>query len=114
MNKSVLFAALLLFVLAGCASSGGDKMAQEETMGPMTIDAPSAEIAIAAADAAIKKAASVDGEWRDSGKFLKSAKKAMDAGDYETAINMANKARAEGEMGYAQAMGQKNAGPWSF
>lgn len=59
------------------------------------------------AQAAIKKAASVDSEWRDSKKILGKAKKAAKAGQYAKAIKLANKARAEGELGFSQA--QKNA-----
>jgi uncharacterized protein YabN with tetrapyrrole methylase and pyrophosphatase domain len=58
-----------------------------------------------------KKAASVGGEWRDIGKFLKQAEEAAKKGDYETAIKLAEKARFQGEMGYKQALDQKDAGP---
>ncbi len=58
-----------------------------------------------------KKAASVGGEWRDIGKFLKQAEAAAKKGDYDTAVKLAAKARFQGEMGYKQALEQKNAGP---
>lgn len=58
-----------------------------------------------------KKAASVGSEWRDIGKFLKQAEEAAKKGDYETAVKLAEKARLQGEMGYKQALDQKNAGP---
>ena len=60
-----------------------------------------------AADAARKKAASMNYEWRDTGKILKKAKKAADKGDYETAEKLANKARMQGEMAQAQAKEQE-------
>jgi hypothetical protein len=62
--------------------------------------------AIADAKAAQKKAASVDGEWRDVDKFIKSAEAAAKEGDHEMAIALANKARDHGELGYAQAVEQ--------
>lgn len=70
---------------------------------------------IKAAEAAINKAAKADGAWRDSSsKTLKQAKSAANKGGFKLAIKLANKAKFEGEMGYQQAMGQKNAGPWAF
>ncbi len=58
-----------------------------------------------------KKAASVGGEWRDIGKFLKRAEEAAKKGDFETAVKLAEKARFQGKMGYKQALEQKDAGP---
>jgi len=65
------------------------------------------EQAIQAAEAARKKAASVKGEWRDTGKMIKSAQKALKAGDYEKALKLAKKAHQQGELGYKQAVSQK-------
>ena len=88
------------------------------------------KMALKAANAALDKAASVGGEWRDSrwkkskyvkwknpaGKTLKGsyvgiAKMAAEAGDYGKAIKLLKVAKKQGELGYAQAMGQKDAGP---
>jgi hypothetical protein len=67
------------------------------------------------AEAAINKADSVGGEWRDTNKkYLKKAKAALAKGDVETAENLAKRAKFEGEMGYQQAMEQEKAGPWLF
>ena len=103
--KKLAITGALLIALAGCAST-------EETDGA---DAAAATAAIEAAEAALAKARSVEGEWRDAKKkFLKQAKAAAHKGDYQTAIKLANKAKFQGEMGYQQAMEQKNAGPWLF
>lgn len=59
-----------------------------------------------AANAAKKKAASVGGEWRDTGKLLKDAKKAADDGDFDTATKLAKEAQDQGERGYAQAISE--------
>ena len=86
--------------------------------------------AVAAATAALDKAKSVKGEWRDSrwkkskfvkyktadGKTIKSsfmgaAEAAAKDGNYAKAISLLETARFQGEMGYQQAMDQKNAGP---
>jgi hypothetical protein len=66
--------------------------------------------AIADAESARKKAASVDGEWRDTGKMIKEAEAAGAAGDFAKGIKLANEAQKQGELGYAQAMHEKGAG----
>ncbi len=95
----------LLIALSGCASQGKTE----------DIDAAAATTAIEAAEAALNKARSVDGEWRDARKvFLKKAKAAAHKADFKTAIKLANMAKFQGEMGYEQAIEQKDAGPWLF
>jgi len=66
--------------------------------------------AIEKAEKARKKAASVKGEWRDTGKIIKKAKAAAKKGDYGKAMHLANNAYRQGELGYQQALDQKNAG----
>ncbi len=63
--------------------------------------------AVAEATAAKKKAASVGGEWRDIGKFLKKAKKAAKKGKMKKAMKLVKKAKWQAEAGYKQAMAQK-------
>jgi len=65
--------------------------------------------AIAAADEARKKAASVGGEWRDTGKFIKEAQALADEGKLDEALKLADKAKRQGELGYEQAMNEKDA-----
>jgi hypothetical protein len=109
MKKTALFGALLL-ALSGCASMGGSESGKA-----MSGDADAANAAIKAAGAAIDKSATVGGEWRDAKKkILKSAKAAASKGDYKKAIKLADFAKFQGDMGYEQAMGQKNAKPWLF
>ena len=66
-----------------------------------------AQDAIAAAEQARKKAASVKGEWRDTGKIIKQAEQARKKGDFDRAIKLANKAERQGKYGYEQAMSQQ-------
>jgi len=68
-----------------------------------------AEETIAAAESARKKAASVGGEWRDTGTMIKSAEAAMKTGEYAKALELATKAKHQGELGYAQAMAEADA-----
>jgi len=72
--------------------------------------AKAAEEAIAAAEAARKKASSVNGEWRDTAKFIKEAEDLAKSGDFKGAIALADKARRQGEMGYEQAIREQGAG----
>jgi len=112
MNKLMIFGALIFaLTLSGCSifegGSGGSSAADA--------DAATAKSAIAAAEAALDKARGVEGEWRDAKKkMVKKAKAAASKGEFEKAIKLANKAKFEGEMGYKQAMDEKNAGPWLF
>ena len=100
----------LIFALSGCSIFGGENA--EDAVAKSTAAAKSA---IADAEDALKKAQSVEGEWRDSKKtLLKKAKAAASKGDFKKAIELADIAKFQGEMGYAQAMEQKNAGPWLF
>lgn len=68
-----------------------------------------AEQAIADAEAARKKAASVKGEWRDTKKMIKEAEELMKSGEFDAAIKKANQAKRQGELGYEQALSQKGA-----
>lgn len=82
------------------------------------------------ATAALDKAASLDGEWRDSrwsksefvsytapdgtkikSSYMGAAAEAAKHGDYAKAIQFVETAKFQGEMGYQQAVDQKNAGP---
>ena len=95
-SRKVMTAAVVALSLAGSASiavAADDKA---------TYDALAAE-----AKAAKKKAASVGGEWRDIGKFLKKAEEAAGKEDYATAIKLAKKAKFQSEAGYEQAMAQQ-------
>jgi len=108
--KKLAIVVATLFVLVGCGSTKdkGDEAAAGAA-------SPEVEAAINEAEAAIKKASSVDGEWRDSkGKILKKAKAAAAKGDDKTALKLAKEAKFQGEMGYQQAKEQENAGPWLF
>lgn len=62
---------------------------------------------LSVAKAAQKKAGSVGGEWRDVAKFIKEAEQAAADGDFDQAKKLAQKARAQSELGYEQAVSQK-------
>ena len=109
MKKLILLGAMV-FAISGCSWFGGDS---DSASGGA--DAAASKAAISDAEAAVKKAKGVGGEWRDTKKkFIKKAKAAASKGDHKKAIKLANKAKTQGELGYKQAMDEKNAGPWVF
>jgi hypothetical protein len=76
---------------------------------PAAGSAEEAQKSIAAAELARQRAASVGGEWRDTGKMIKDATLAAKAGDYAEAVRLADKAKHQGDLGYEQAIREKNA-----
>lgn len=66
---------------------------------------------LAAAEAAIARAASVGYEWRDSRALLEAARLAAERGDAVEAGRLAGLAYRQGESAYAQWRSQQNAGP---
>lgn len=100
--KHGALSAIVMSVAVGCASTQ-----QEEAAAPAAKKDTACQSELAAANAARKKAASVGGEWRDIGKILKKAKKALKAGDAGKCVKLANKARRQGEIGYAQALSER-------
>lgn len=85
-------ALLSLGLITGCASTD-----ESSDLGM------SAEEAISEAKAANAEAKASNYEWRDTGKIIASAEKALAAGDEEGAIKLANKATAQAKTAVAQA-----------
>lgn len=96
LDKKIALAALMAGLIAAGTATAADKAG--------------AEAAIAAAKSAQKSANSAGGEWRDTGKMIKDAEKEAAAGNYGTAIELANKAEQQGVLGKQQAMNQKGVG----
>jgi hypothetical protein len=93
-------------LLGGClttALADSNKMADPKAMNPQIAKA---EQMITDADAARKKAASVQGEWRDTGKLIKEAQSALKNGDTVKAMKLAAEAHKQGVLGYQQATSQ--------
>ncbi len=83
---------VLAGIIAGCAG----------TTEQATMAGPSAADAISAAKAANAKAKAENYEWRDTGKLIKKAEKAMKAGDNAKAIKLANQAKLQAENAVKQ------------
>ena len=86
-------ALLSLGLITGCAST------DEASEDPNAV----AVQAIADAKAANAEAKSMDYEWRDTGKLIKSAEAKLAEGDAEAAIKLANKAEAQANIAISQA-----------
>ena len=97
--KNIAMMTVVAAVSVGCAST---QQEQQQPAEPQKASkGPSAcEKELARAEAARKKAASVGGEWRDIKKIMKKAKKAGGS----KCVELAKKARRQGEIGYAQAL----------
>ena len=87
--RLISVALLSLGLMAGCATT-------EEGSGI------TAEQAISDAKAANAQAKAAGYEWRDTGKIIKSAEAALDAGNEEEAIKLANQAKKQAEDAIAQ------------
>jgi len=98
---------ILSTVLLAALLSGGS--ATLIAVDARTADPKAAEVTkqIEQAENARKKAASVDGEWRDTAKWIKQARAAAKAGEYDKATKLARKAEDEALLGYEQAVSQK-------
>ncbi len=88
-------AILSLGLITGCATTGENQVA---TTGPGP-----AEQAISAAKTATAEAKGLHYEWRDTGKIIKKAEKALAAGDEAKALKLANKALAQSQTAIKQA-----------
>lgn len=95
----IILTAAIALTLTACAASGPTHTAND------------ANGAIAAAEHETKRAAKKFYEWRDTGKLIKQAKAALKKGDFNTAVKLANKAKAQSTMALQQAQEQANAGP---
>lgn len=102
MYKRSIFGYTLL-VLQLLSSHNSMAETERNTFSSKSIEA---ERAIILAEAARKKAASVEGEWRDVRKMISQARVAIWKDNLELAMELARKAQEQAELGYAQAVRQ--------
>ena len=107
MKRISLVATIALAGALGLAGCAGGEMKEEGAAGG---DKAAFEAALAEAKAEQKKAAAVDGEWTNVGKYIKGAEKAAKAGDMETAMKDVKKATFQAKMGQAQAAAEVGIG----
>jgi hypothetical protein len=100
MHKKFL---LLVTLLAGLFCAGATT-----TLFAADASAEKVQKLIDAAEAARKEAASVGGEWRDTGDMIKKAEELLKNGDLVAAAKLANDAAKQGHLGYQQAVSQKD------
>ena len=72
-------------------------------------DAEAFKAAYEAAEAARKAAAKLGFEWRDTRKMLRQARDLAKKGEYAKAVELANRARRQGELAVMQAREQEAA-----
>lgn len=65
------------------------------------------QAAAARADAAMKRARTLDAEWPQTEKTLKEAMTAVAAGDYKTATQLVETVRTRSEEGYTKALAKQ-------
>ncbi len=92
--KPLFIIMLVLGLAVGCATTPEEEAAYTQE---------TAEQAIADAKAANAKAKKMGVEWRDTGKMIKSAEKALADGDFEKATKTAIKAKRQAENAMSQA-----------
>ncbi len=97
--KPFLIVMLVLGLVAGCASTPDE--------GAGASDQAAAEQSIADAKASNAQAKKMNAEWRDTGKVIKKAEKALAEGDTDKAIKLANKAQRQAENAMKQAKAEK-------
>lgn len=96
--KKLIIAAAAAALMTACASAPTHTLKQ-------------ANDALVDASAATAKVKKLNYEWRDTGKLIKKARKAKAAGDFDTAVKLANKAKRQSENAYAQYLEQKDVKP---
>lgn len=98
--KKLIIAAATAALMTACASAP----TQTNTL-------VQANAAIIAATTANGKANKVSYAWRDTGKIIKKARKAKDAGKFDAAVKLAKKAERQAVNAYTQYQEQRNAKP---
>jgi opacity protein-like surface antigen len=111
MLKNILIITALASALASTAMAE-DKApavaAPEAKAATGEANADTLKAVVDAATIAKKAAASVGGEWRDIGKFLKKADALAKDGNFAKAEKLAKKAESQAKLGKAQMEGQSN------
>lgn len=104
MRKLTIPTTLIVVLISACASMGSDT---NSATGDFNLLLRETEHLVQQAD-------TVGGLWRDTQKLISQAKKAHQQGDLPTAFKRLRKAKKQAELGYQQALEQKNAQPWLF
>ncbi len=102
--KHLSASAIVLGLAVSCATpetvDGTDSIAK---LGSSSAEKIAAESAIDKASSKLSAAKGDKAEWRDTGKMIKAAKKALAAGDYAKAKSLAEAATAQSEYAIFQA-----------
>lgn len=99
MKKLLILAAVAALTISACGGGGAS-----HTKGD-------ASGAITAAEHQYNRAVSKNFAWRDTPKLIKKAKAALKEGDFDKAVKLAKKAKAQSTLALEQAMAANKAGP---
>jgi hypothetical protein len=102
MNTRTLLAAFLMLSVAACAEP---EVGTQEAADP----AAKARAAVAQAEARYAASAEAGHAWRQPKALIEDARQALEAGDFETALNNADRAIAMADASLAQAEAEKSA-----
>jgi hypothetical protein len=99
---------LAIGLATGCSSSGTSSETQSvpKSASESASDDSSVKQTIAAAKTALSTAVQGGYAWRDTGKYIKQAEKALAAGDEAKATTLANKALEQSELAKKQSIEQ--------
>lgn len=92
---------ILALFAAGCLIFGVPAFAADKA---------EADKAVADAKAASELAKAAGGEWRDTAEILEDAEKALEAGEFDQAVQLAGKAKFQYEAAAAQAEAAQGVG----
>lgn len=100
-NKTAIALLVSAGLVAGCAGVGGESTEQKQQR---------YQQALSAADAAYQKVYSVGFAWTNSEDLMKAANKAVEKGEWDKAISLAEEAKTISELAYNQYLEQRDAG----
>lgn len=114
MKKLAILLTVSVLALSGCSWFGSKPTAAGAAAPGGTLTKESVAAAISSAEAAMKKAESQGGGWRDTEKLIKDAKTALEKGELDNAMKLANTAQEEAKLSEQQVMENRGAKPWRF
>ncbi len=100
-------ATLVIGFATGCQSTGTSS--NMDTSSAMTANEKAVQVIITDAKSALEVAVKDGYAWRDTGKFIKKAEKALAAGDTAEATTLATKALQQTELAKKQSIEQDKA-----
>ena len=105
MMRAGIFAVILPILISGCGGPDAETSVDTSVREP----AARAQAAIEQAQARYQASWDAGHAWRQPRVLIDSAETALDAGDYEAAVQLAERATATAEMSLVQAEAERTA-----